>query len=256
MKDKLKKITERDKVILVIFAFFLAFAGLYLLHGKVQEERIALEQEGSILEEKRKIALESGMALEGLEKLIKAKGEELAEIYRRVPDDISNSIEFEQLFLGWIKGRNVKVESFSYTKPITERVVMPNINENPENQGGESNPLDLIASQVDNLNGLPSSQEYEEEDDTDSQSEYFLEDEAPVTTNSQVEIPPIMVSKYSYQLQLSRYEYTRLLDKINNESEFYHIQSTEFNEAEDGIGRATLNINVYAYSKPASYKKR
>lgn len=250
MKNQLKKMSDRDKIILTIFAFFIAFAGLYLLHGKFQEEKAMLQQENEVLEQKRIAALKNKAEIEGLEKLRDAKKVETLEIYSKVPNDVTSSIEFERLFLGWINGRNVKVVSFSYDGPSTEVVSFPQDSENEDVATADG--LQSAADQIDALNGV-----YDDEEEEPSEPEESVtppsDDDEEADTPSEPETPPaIDVSKYSYKLELSRYEYTRLLDKINNKSEFYHLKATDFTQPDEGPGQATLIVSVYAYDKPKS----
>lgn len=253
MKNKIKEITSRDKAILVIFIFFLIFAGMYVLHGNLQEEKTVLQGEHSILETKRKTALESKMELKGLEKILGAKKEEMEGIYSKVPDNIHSSIDFETLFLGWIDGRNVKVQSFAYAKPMPERVIFENKDlEFDDSENGD--PLGIIAGEVDNLQGVAPENEGTPEEPVVPNEDIEEGDETPPETTPQVEAPSIDFARFSYKLELSRYEYTRLLDKVNNKSEFYHLESTDFNESDEGPGNATFDIKVYAFSKPKNAK--
>ena len=266
MKDKIKEMTSRDKVILVVFLFFLVFAGMYMMNGKLQEKKVELQTDNSALEIKRKIALESKMEIDGIELILNAKKEEIGAIYSKVPDNIYTSIDFETLFLGWIEGRNVEVDSFSYKQPESERVVFDETSSsNPEDDLGD--PLNIIAEEVDELEGVVSDDDFIEEDGTggvesdldigdaddfDDSAAGEMEETSPESAGLSINF-----STYNYELTLTRYEYTRLLDKINDKSEFYQLEKSEFREDEDGSvrGRGTFNIKVYSYNKPKSASK-
>lgn len=242
--NKLRKISERDKVLLLILLFVILFAGMFQVYSKVQEKRVVLDNEFASLEIQRKLAVESKMDLAKMEVLLDAKLVEIEEIYTKVPDDISSSIGFETLFLGWLSGRNVKVDSFSYTKPESVRVEFAStiVPEEVVVSG-----LGTIANQLDDLANI--------EKDEDVENNVETEPEAPIETPViEGEPPVIMAGTYNYKLELSKYEYTRLLDKINNESEFYQLQATEFTLREDGTGSGIFSIKVFAYDKPERFK--
>lgn len=253
MLEKIKKISAREKMLVLLLVFVAIGVGLYALYSTLQEERTELESQYSLLESERLRILEynkstgeegeEGDGIIDIVSIVEEKEAEVASVYKRVPNDLSSSIEFENIFLGWIKGRDVQVKSFAFTKQTRESLSFPE----PKSATIISSDLKKTADAIDQLDGVvnrePGVQEppSKEGDGKD--------------TPKKEKSPEIFRASFTYNLELPLNEYTRLLDKINDLSEFYHLESSNFTPGEGGKGIAVFTIKAYAYDKPDRYKE-
>lgn len=241
--------SERDKMLLVLLLFVAILAGLFSLNTSIQtkQEELTIENEG--LKSQEALVKESTMDIANTEAEIETKFERIKELYTKVPDNIESPIDFETMFLDWIKGRNVRVDTFTYGKPETVRVEFSS-----ENDQGviEEDKLGSVAGQLDGMEGS-GDVDYSEETPTETPEGTGETGETPSDT---VSVPSIMAASFNYKLELSRYEYTRLLDKISQMSEFYQLQSTEFSVSDEGVGSGVLSIRVYSFNKPERFKEK
>lgn len=249
MKEKFQTMSERDKMLLILLLFVAILAGLFSLNTSIRtkQEELTIENEG--LKSQETLVKESTMDIADTEAEIETKFERIKELYTKVPDNIESSIDFETMFLDWIKGRNVRVDTFSYGKPETVRVEF-----GPEIDQGvvEEDKLGSVAGQLDGMEGS-GDVDYSEETPSETPEDTGDTGETPSGTDS---VPSIMAASFNYKLELSRYEYTRLLDKISQMSEFYQLQSAEFSVSDEGVGSGTLSIRVYSFDKPDRFKEK
>lgn len=248
MKEKFQTMSGRDKTLLVLLLFVAILAGLFSLNTSIQtkQEELTIENEG--LKRQETLVKESTMDIADTEVEIETKFEKIKELYTKVPDNIESPIDFETMFLDWIKGRNVRVDTFTYGKPETVRVEFGSENE----QGVvEEDKLGSVAGQLDGMEGS-GDVDYSEE----TPSETPEDTGEAVETPSETSVPSIMAASFNYKLELSRYEYTRLLDKISQMSEFYQLQSTEFSVSDEGVGSGVLSVRVYSFDKPERFKEK
>lgn len=245
MKEKFQTMSERDKMLLVLLLFVAILAGLFSLNTSIQtkQEELTIENEG--LKSQETLVKESTMDIADTEAEIETKFERIKELYTKVPDNIDSPIDFETMFLDWIKGRNVRVDTFTYGKPETVRVEFGSEN---NQEIIEEDKLGSVAGQLDGMEGS-GDVDYSEETPSDNP-------EDTGETPSDTVVPSIMAASFNYKLELSRYEYTRLLDKISQMSEFYQLQSTEFSVSDEGVGSGVLSVRVYSFNKPERFKEK
>lgn len=251
MKEKFQTMSERDKMLLVLLLFVAILAGLFSLNTSIQtkQEELIIENEG--LKNQETLVKESTMDIADTEVEIETKFEKIKELYTKVPDNIESPIDFETMFLEWIKGRNVRVDTFTYGKPETVRVEFGSENEQIDI---EEDKLGSVAGQLDGMEG---SGDVDYSEETPSETPETPEDTGEaVETPSETSVPSIMAASFNYKLELSRYEYTRLLDKISQMSEFYQLQSTEFSVSDEGVGSGVLSVRVYSFDKPERFKEK
>lgn len=245
MKEKFQRMSDRDKMLLVLLLFVAILAGLFSLNTSIRtkQEELTIENEG--LKSQEALVKESTMDIADTEVEIETKFEKIKELYTKVPDNIESPIDFETMFLDWIKGRNVRVDTFTYGKPETVRVEFGSENE----QGViEEDKLGSVAGQLDGMEGS-GDVDYSEETPSENPGETG-------ETPSETSVPSIMAASFNYKLELSRYEYTRLLDKISQMSEFYQLQATEFSVSDEGVGSGVLTVRVYSFDKPERFKEK
>lgn len=256
MLGKNKKISAREKMLVLLLVFVAIGVGFYTLYSTLQEERTELESQYSLLESERLRILEynKGTGEEGEEgesggiidivSIVEEKEAEVASVYKRVPNDLSSSIEFENIFLGWIKGRDVQVKSFAFTKQTRESLSFPE----PKSATIVSSDLKETADAIDQLDGVVNRE-------PDAPKPPSKEGDDGKDTPEKEKSPEIFRASFTYNLELPLNEYTRLLDKINDLSEFYHLESSDFTPGEGGKGIAVFTIKAYAYDKPDRYKE-
>lgn len=279
IKDSFTKMSNRDKLLLVVLAFGLAFTGVYFLHQNLTEERETLKMENESLSQQKNMMSSVIKAIKPTEEKLEGRVEETEEYYSLFYEDFDSPIAFERLFLGWLNGRNIRVNSFSYSEPTPESLVYVYTEETLTPMGeyaSELNKYDenYIEEVKERKEGVVIEKEepkVEDLDLNDDEIEYadddWSEDVEPEEPVSQVLEGDIVVlaSTFTYDLTLSKFEYTRLVDKINYHSKLIYLvsssytdsseeESAESNVAPDTRGSGTFTIKVYSVEKPQQFE--
>ena len=228
---QIRGMSTRDKMLIVTLVFLLILAGFYVGYKKIEEDHTMLADKNAALIVQKDTATATVLAIGEYEEQLSEKTEEVEVLYSEVSDHTLTPVAFEKVFLGWISNREINVTSFSYTEPAVQSVSY-------SAESTSTYPMEDYAQTFDTY-----SDDYEE---VESESVDLSAQEA------------ILSSTYNYSMELSKYEYTRLLDKINDLPSFVTLKSTSFTESEFGDsspGTASVTIIIYSYDKPKVFQQ-
>lgn len=237
MKEKWKNLSKRDQLSLVILVFLLVFAGLYFGITGAKETLEVLEEENSVLVQQQDLVNGLLRVIPKMEEDYDENREFLKKNYATIHQLNDSPIAFEEMFLEWLNGHQVKIDSFSVTEPalIPLKVDVAEEELDPYQQSVATLNGEEVETGQDENEGAPIGEQNSEEE---------------VVYNA-------LKQTYTYELTITEAVYQYLLDNLNNLSDYYYLESSTFTyDAEKPKwGVATLAIDVYLYDRPDEFKK-
>ena len=259
----LKNVSSRDKILLVVLVFIGVFTGIYFLHTSVSEKGESLKSANGSLEQQRLVMSSTISKIKDSEKKLETKVKDTEDYYNQFSDNYDTPKEFERVFLGWLNGRDISVNSFAYSEPVSLDLVYDEKEEvlHPMKE----NALLIDGEEVVKVgeDGKPQVDDtYKPEDDPAviqdgdvDEDEKPAEPVVPDVSKEDKEVYSVLKSSYVYSLTLSKYEYTRLVDLINEYSKFIYLESSSFAEPDGQAPIGNFAITVYSYDKPEMFEQ-
>lgn len=235
MKRMWNNTSRKDKILFILLIVILASAGVYFGSKSLNETKAALTKENERLYSEHSILVDIRKTTPRLEKSIERNLKTIGYKLDRVQDSYDTPISFEKMFLNWLQGKRVLVNSFSAAGPSFENALIKEEQEKPKS---------ILEKHIGVLAG---EEPVEEPEDKLSKNKDKDKLEAKEGVDYSIE-----VWSYNYNIEMSERDYLEIMDKLNEKSEFYYLESSSYNYSSKS---AELMIKVYSYIKPEQFKK-
>lgn len=236
MKNKWNSISRREQILVVFMVFAVFAGGFYLLITNLSEKRLDLQATHSELTVEKEDAERKISQISRMQGTHEDNLADLAVRYKDVHDNFDSPLVFERMFLSWLNGKELHIESFSASDAALNTIT---------EQSEEPEMLTEMETNVSILNGEEVEAPAKEKKDADDTKK---------TKKKDAVTHEILSKRYEYVITMTDDDYVNVIDNINNLSRYFKLHDTNFVYEEGTLGKATFNITAYIYDKPEQFK--